>query len=80
MGERPRSFQCNLGAPLFALHVNLNERPLYSAALKDAQMEKAFMVILGVHFEPRRIGQPCRALVNSLGDAEVALRCRSQDL
>lgn len=50
--DRARQFQYNLLAPLFALHLNLNERPRYSAALRNANLDRAFMVILGLeHFE-----------------------------
>jgi phytoene dehydrogenase-like protein len=47
-----RGFKYNLIAPLFALNVNLKEPPQYAAARKNADLEKAFMVILGLeHFE-----------------------------
>jgi len=50
--DKARTFRYNLLAPLFALHLNLHERPRYSAALKNAEIENAFMVILGLeHFE-----------------------------
>ncbi|MBM3832474.1 MAG: NAD(P)/FAD-dependent oxidoreductase [Verrucomicrobia bacterium] len=43
-----RNFQYNLLAPLFALNVNLREPPRYSAAQKHPELERAFMVILGL--------------------------------
>jgi phytoene dehydrogenase-like protein len=46
--EKARQFQYNLIAPLFALCVNLHEAPRYQAALQNPQLEKAFMVILGL--------------------------------
>jgi phytoene dehydrogenase-like protein len=41
-------FQYNLLAPLFALHLNLNEAPSYSAAKSNPALAKAFMVIMGL--------------------------------
>lgn len=41
-------FQYNLLAPLFALHLNLNEAPQYAAARKNPALAKAFMVIMGL--------------------------------
>src|SRR5690242_18599293 len=46
--EKARQYQYNLIAPLFALCVNLRDRPHYKAALHNPQLEKAFMVILGL--------------------------------
>jgi phytoene dehydrogenase-like protein len=46
--DRARQFKYNLMAPLFGLYVNLNDPPRYTAALKNAEVEKAFMVILGL--------------------------------
>ncbi|MBX3519121.1 MAG: NAD(P)/FAD-dependent oxidoreductase [Xanthobacteraceae bacterium] len=41
-------FQYNLLAPLFALHLNLNEAPQYAAAKSNPALAKAFMVIMGL--------------------------------
>lgn len=41
-------FQYNLLAPLFALHLNLNEAPQYAAARGNPDLAKAFMVIMGL--------------------------------
>jgi phytoene dehydrogenase-like protein len=41
-------FQYNLLAPLFALHLNLNEAPQYAAARNNPALAKAFMVIMGL--------------------------------
>ncbi len=41
-------FQYNLLAPLFALHLNLNEAPQYAAAKNNPALAKAFMVIMGL--------------------------------
>ncbi len=41
-------FQYNLLAPLFALHLNLNEAPRYAAAQNNPALAKAFMVIMGL--------------------------------
>ena len=50
--DKARQFEYNLLAPLFGLYLNLNEPPRYSAALSNRNLEKAFMVILGLeHFE-----------------------------
>ena len=46
--EKARQFKYNLIAPLFALCVNLHEAPRYKAALQNPELEKAFMVILGL--------------------------------
>jgi phytoene dehydrogenase-like protein len=46
--QKSRDFQYNLLAPLFALHLNLKEAPLYEAAKKNPQLQQAFMVILGL--------------------------------
>jgi len=49
--DKVRAFQYNLLAPLFALHLNLNEPPHYAAARKNANLKQAFMIILGLeHF------------------------------
>jgi phytoene dehydrogenase-like protein len=42
------NFQYNLLAPLFALHLNLNEAPQYAAARNNPALAKAFMVIMGL--------------------------------
>jgi phytoene dehydrogenase-like protein len=50
--DKARRFKYNLIAPLFALYLNLNERPQYKAELNNPELEKAFMVILGLeHFD-----------------------------
>lgn len=41
-------FQYNLLAPLFALHLNLNEAPQYAAAKNNPALATAFMVIMGL--------------------------------
>jgi len=46
--EKARQFKYNLMAPLFALCVNLRERPHYKAALHNPELDKAFMVIVGL--------------------------------
>lgn len=49
--ERAERFQYNLLAPLFALNLALREPPRYRAAEKHPELDKAFMVILGLeHF------------------------------
>jgi phytoene dehydrogenase-like protein len=42
------SFQYNLLAPLFALHLNLREPPRYKASRDFPKLARAFMVILGL--------------------------------
>lgn len=42
------NFQYNLLAPLFALHLNLDEAPQYAAAKNNPALAKAFMVIMGL--------------------------------
>jgi phytoene dehydrogenase-like protein len=46
--ERAAGFQYNLLAPLFALNVALREPPRYRAAEKRPELDRAFMVILGL--------------------------------
>jgi len=46
-------FQYNLLAPLFGLHVALDEPPRYAAAAQRPELKEAFMVILGLE----RFGQ-----------------------
>lgn len=41
-------FQYNLLAPLFALHLNLDEAPQYAAAKNNPALARAFMVIMGL--------------------------------
>jgi phytoene dehydrogenase-like protein len=48
MRRRAEAFQYNLLAPLFALHLNLSEPPRYRAGTKHPELERAFMVILGL--------------------------------
>ncbi|PYI87376.1 MAG: hypothetical protein DME26_06305, partial [Verrucomicrobia bacterium] len=45
---KARRFRYNLIAPLFAVHVALNEVPAYAAAASRPELKKAFMVILGL--------------------------------
>jgi phytoene dehydrogenase-like protein len=45
---KARNYQYNLIAPLFALNLNLAQRPLYRAAEEHPQLNEAFMVILGL--------------------------------
>jgi phytoene dehydrogenase-like protein len=47
--HRAEAFQYNLLAPLFTLNVALNEAPQYRAAAQRPQLNRAFMVILGLH-------------------------------
>jgi phytoene dehydrogenase-like protein len=50
--EKAQNFRYNLIAPLFALNLNLASAPRYFAAERHPELEKAFMVILGLeHFE-----------------------------
>jgi phytoene dehydrogenase-like protein len=46
--DRVERFQYNLLAPLFALHLNLKEAPRYQASAAHPELEKAFMVIMGL--------------------------------
>jgi len=46
--EKARRFKFNLIAPLFALHLNLNQAPRYAATEKTPELARAFMVILGL--------------------------------
>src|SRR5437763_29417 len=46
--ERARAFRYNLLAPLFAVHLNLAEPPRYRASAAHPELERAFMVILGL--------------------------------
>lgn len=46
--ERAAGFQYNLIAPLFALNLVLNEPPRYRHAQARPELERAFMVILGL--------------------------------
>jgi phytoene dehydrogenase-like protein len=46
--ERVRGFQYNLLAPLFALNLNLREPPRYRASADHPELDRAFMVILGL--------------------------------
>ena len=50
--SKVENFQYNVIAPLFALNLNLDAPPAYSAAATDPVLAKPFMVILGLeHFE-----------------------------
>jgi phytoene dehydrogenase-like protein len=51
--EQAQGFQYNLLAPLFALNLALKEPPQYTAAQTDPELNRAFMVILGLE----RFGQ-----------------------
>ena len=46
--QRAESFQYNLLAPLFALHLNLSEPPRYRASADHPELAQAFMVIMGL--------------------------------
>ncbi len=46
--RRARQFKYNLLAPLFGLYLNLDEAPRYRAAENQAELDNAFMVILGL--------------------------------
>jgi phytoene dehydrogenase-like protein len=46
--EKASSFQYNLLGPLFALNLALREPPRYKAAQKRPELNRAFMVILGL--------------------------------
>ena len=45
---KARRFRYNLIAPLYALHLALDEPPHYTAANRRPELKKAFMVILGL--------------------------------
>jgi len=45
---KARAFRYNLLGPLFALNLNLSDRPRYSAAEKRPELNHAFMFILGI--------------------------------
>ncbi len=45
---KAEAFKYNLLAPLYALHLNLNEPPRYKASDSDPALSKAFMTILGL--------------------------------
>jgi hypothetical protein len=42
------AFQYNLLAPLFGLHLALDQPPRYSAAQSHRELDEAFMVIVGL--------------------------------
>ena len=46
--DRAKAFQYNLLAPLFALNLALHEPPRYAASAKHPELDKAFMVIMGL--------------------------------
>jgi len=46
--EKAKNFQYNLIAPLFALNLNLNAPPKYKATKHNPDLEKAFMIIMGL--------------------------------
>ncbi len=46
--DRVRGFQYNLLAPLFALNLDLREPPRYRASADHPELDRAFMVILGL--------------------------------
>jgi phytoene dehydrogenase-like protein len=46
--EQAANFRFNLLAPLFALNVNLKETPRYLAAEKHPELDRGFMMILGL--------------------------------
>jgi phytoene dehydrogenase-like protein len=46
--EKAAQFQYNLLAPLFGLHVALDEPPRYAAATRRPELNEAFMVIVGL--------------------------------
>jgi len=48
IGERAAQFQYNLLAPLFALHLCLDEPPRYQAAANHPELAQAFMTIVGL--------------------------------
>lgn len=46
--EQAERFEYNLLAPLFGLHLALNEAPQYAAAKSQPELNEAFMIILGL--------------------------------
>jgi phytoene dehydrogenase-like protein len=46
--EKASQFKYNLIAPLFGLYLNLNERIRYKAERENPELERAFMIILGL--------------------------------
>jgi phytoene dehydrogenase-like protein len=46
--EKAEGFRYNLLAPLFALHLVLNDRPRYAAEARHPELDRALMVILGL--------------------------------
>jgi phytoene dehydrogenase-like protein len=46
--QKVEQFRYNLIAPLFSLSLNLREAPLYQAAAQYPELDRAFMVILGL--------------------------------
>ena len=46
--DQAERFQYNLLAPLFALHLNLDQPPRYAAAANHPELAKAFMTIVGL--------------------------------
>lgn len=46
--RKAEDFQYNTLAPLFGLYLNLREPPRYTAAQTDSNLQRAFMVILGL--------------------------------
>lgn len=46
--DKAASFRYNLIAPLFSLNLNLREAPRYQAAAQYPELERAFMVIMGL--------------------------------
>jgi phytoene dehydrogenase-like protein len=46
--DQARQFQYNLIAPLFGLNLNLREAPRYALAEKRPELDRAFMVIMGL--------------------------------
>src|SRR2546422_953543 len=53
VSEKAAQFQYNLLAPLFGLHLALDEPPRYSAAALHPELNEAFMVLIGLE----RFGQ-----------------------
>src|SRR5581483_8197977 len=51
--EKARAFRFNLLGPLFALNLNLSDRPRYAAAEKRPELNDAFMFILGIEHPDR---------------------------
>jgi len=46
--EKAKNFQYNLIAPLFALNLNLDAPPKYTAAANNPSLDKALMIIMGL--------------------------------